>query len=394
MPESLHSMPVYSMRRGLPPAARCDFGVNIIIYLILLFQSTGQLPPARTQLEPDFMSQSGAQSASPFAEASNNAPGYNLADVEVVLFSPVQNTRRVIRDAVHGAGFRRVNVVNSLDKLRRAVRETEFDMLVLEAKEHIEGVCEHIRDIRHGRLGKNPYLVITVITWKPDDTTIRKFVDVGADDIITMPISIGAVTHRVDHIVENRQKFIATSRYVGPDRRDPGRKQDPSDPGGFEVPNGVRFKATGDDSAKVDYEKIERANRIVREHRLRRSTLRFDHFAAKLERFIKQKPGESLPRKELAEMNELVGYIVRETEGDPRSEILELVGSLQKIMNEAAMDGHPEANLFALLRVHGEALLALLRGGEEAAELVVRAVFTAAKVIDKRSSKRKEAEAD
>ena len=123
------------------------------------------------------MSQSGAQSASPFVEASSSAPGYDLADVEVVLFSPVQNTRRVIRDAVHGAGFRRVNVGNSVEKLRRSVRESEFDMLVLEAKEHVDEVCEHIRDIRHGRLGKNPYLVITVITWNPNDVVIREFVD-------------------------------------------------------------------------------------------------------------------------------------------------------------------------------------------------------------------------
>ena len=53
----------------------------------------------------------------------------------MVLFSPVQNTRRIIRDAVHGAGFRRVNVVVSIDALRRAVRDSELDMLVLEAKQ-------------------------------------------------------------------------------------------------------------------------------------------------------------------------------------------------------------------------------------------------------------------
>ncbi len=340
------------------------------------------------------MSQSGAQSASPFVEASSSAPGYDLADVEVVLFSPVQNTRRVIRDAVHGAGFRRVNVVNSVEKLRRAVRESEFDMLVLEAKEHVDEVCEHIRDIRHGRLGKNPYLVITVITWNPNDVVIREFVDAGADDIIMMPISIGAVTSRVDHIVENRQKFIATSKYVGPDRRNPARENDPTDPGGFEVPNGVRFKATGDESAKVDYEKIERANRIVQEHRLRRTTLQFDHIAAKLEHFTKDNPGDKVPGSELSEMADLVQYIGRQTQDDTRSEVLDLVASMQKIMNEAVFEGRPESNLFALLRVHGEALLALLRGGEEAADLVVRAVFTAAKVIDARALKRKNTQTD
>ncbi len=340
------------------------------------------------------MSQSSAQSVPPFVDTASSAPGYDLADVEVVPFSQVQNTRRVIRVAVHGAGFRRVNVVNSIEALRREVREGEFDMLVLEAKEHVDEVYEHILDIRHGRLGKNPYFVITVITWNPNDAVIRRFVDAGADDIIIMPISIGAVTSRVDHIVENRQKFVATSQYVGPDRRSPDRENDPGDPGGFEFPNGVRYKATGDDSAKVDLEKIEYANRIVKEHRLRRTTLHFGRIATSLERFTKEKPGKKVPSDELSKMTDLVQYIARQTQDDTRSEVLDLVGSMQKIMNEAVFEGRPKTGLFALLRVHGEALLALLRGGEEAAELVVRAVFTAAKVIDARALKRENEQTD
>ncbi len=149
------------------------------------------------------MSQFSDQSATPFSDHSRKATGYDLADVDVVLFSPIQNTRRVIRDAVHGAGIRRVNVIVSVEKLRHAVRETEFDMLVLEAKEHLEAVCEHIREFRHGRLSNNPFLVINVITWLPSDDVIRTFIDAGADDIIVMPISIGAVSSRVDNIIEN-----------------------------------------------------------------------------------------------------------------------------------------------------------------------------------------------
>jgi len=223
----------------------------------------------------------------------------------------------------------------STENLRRAVRETEFDMLILEAKDHLELVCEHICDIRHGRLGYNPYLVISVITWKPSDNVIRTLIDAGAD-IIIMPISIGAVTSRVDNIVKNRKEFIATSSYVGPDRRGANRATDNDKVGAFKVPNGVRFKATGDLSVKVDLEKIERANNIVHEHRLRRSTLRFGQLASSLERFIKQKPGQDLPNKELSEMMRLVAHIAGQTENDSRSEIIDLVTSLERIMNEAS----------------------------------------------------------
>ena len=74
---------------------------------------------------------------------------------------------------------------------------------------------------------------------------------------------------------------------MGPDRRHPSRVND-SELVGFDVPNGVRYKTTGDDSAKVDLEKIERANSIVREHRLRRSTLQFGNLATTMKRFINE----------------------------------------------------------------------------------------------------------
>jgi len=337
------------------------------------------------------MNATGAQGALPFFESSNQAAVYDLADVEVVLFSPIQNTRRVILDAVHGAGFRRVNVINSIEKLRRAVRDNGLDMLVLEAKEHDDAVCEHIRDIHHSRLGNNPFLIINVITWRPNDDVIRTFIDAGADDIIVMPISIGAVTSRVDNIIENRKQFVATQRYVGPERRSPGRNTD-DELGGFDVPNGVRYKATGDESAKVNIAKIESANSVVREHRLRRTTLQFGNTADAIEDFIKNNPGDSVPVNNLSEMSDLVDYIARHTEKYSRPEICNLVDSLQEVMDEAAVDSRPEADLFALLGVHGDALLALLRGGEEAADLVVRAVFTATKVLDKRVRKRRAAE--
>ncbi len=335
------------------------------------------------------MSPIGAQGASPFLGASEQNAGYDLEDVEVVLFSPLQNTRRSIRDAVHGAGFRRVDVVTTIEKLRQVLRNTEFDMLVLEAKGHLKAVCEHIQDIRHGRLGSNPFLVINVITWKPSDDVIRTFIDAGADDIIVMPISISAVTNRVDNIIANRKKFVATERYLGPDRRNLGRDDEP-DLVSFEVPNGVRFKATGDESARVDLEKIERANSIVVEHRLRRTTLQFGSFATTMERFINENPDRIIPADELSEISDMARYIARQTENDSRPEIRELVKSLQNVMGEAIFDGRSEANLFALLRVHGEALLALLRGEGEAADLVVRAVLTASEIIDKRVHKRKQ----
>ena len=149
------------------------------------------------------------------------------------------------------------------------------------------------------------------------------------------------------------------------------------------MPNGLRYKATGDELTKVDRARIERANSIVREHRLRRTTLQFSNCATAMQKFIKENSGRSVPANQLSDMSDMVHYIARHTENDSRPEIISLVESLQKIMDEVAVDARPETDLFALL--------ALLRGEEEAADLVVRAVFTATEILEKRLQKQRSA---
>ena len=141
----------------------------------------------------------------------------------------------------------------------------------------------------------------------------------------------------------------------------------------------------------MDLEKISRANSIVTEHRLRRITLQFCKMASQAERFVQQNPGKPVADGDLSEMSDAVLYISRHVENDSRSEIRQLVESLQNVMAEAEVDDVPASDLFALLRVHGEALLGLQRGEEEASDLIVRAIFTATKVIDKRVKKRRQA---
>jgi DNA-binding response OmpR family regulator len=203
-----------------------------------------------------------------------HAAHHNFSDVQVALFSPIHITRE-IHDAIHNAGFQHVDVINSIDTLHRAVNETAFDMIVLEAREQAQPIGGHVQDIRQGRLGKNPYVVINVATWKPRDEAIRAFVDAGTDDILMMPVSSDGVVVRTDSIIDHRRKFVATRRYLGPDRRNPNSSRR-SELGGFSVPNGVRYKATGDPAAKPDRSNIESANRIANEQRLQRAAMQFD----------------------------------------------------------------------------------------------------------------------
>src|SRR3546814_19838847 len=46
-----------------------------------------------------------------------------------------------------------------------------------------------VSDLRHGRLGVNPYLPIILTSWESDKPLVRRVVDAGADDLQVKPLS-------------------------------------------------------------------------------------------------------------------------------------------------------------------------------------------------------------
>jgi|GEM_PF-3087955 len=329
------------------------------------------------------MRQIGIHSGSSNIDHSRRPAGYDLTSVEVALFATGEG-EPIIRSTILGSGIRRLTVVTSPEMLRSAICETEFDMIVLEASKQVEGICDQISDIRQGLLGENPYVVINVASWLSSNDAIRTFINAGTDDITVMPTSVDAVVARLDHIIETRKKFVATLKYLGPDRRAPDRAKN-SELCAFKVPNGLRYKATGYISTRVYMQKIRRTDRIAKEHRLRRTALQFHEIVSAMEGFVKENPDGSVSKKQLSEMMDLVHHIAENLATDPSSEIPELVSSLQNVMKEVVESSRVDGQLCALLRVHAEALLALLRGERDSGELVVRAIFTASKIIEARA---------
>jgi len=311
---------------------------------------------------------------------------YDLAEVNLALFNEKKDTRAILRQSLRGVGFQPLNtiVVGAMDKLRLAVRKSDIDMLILDADRQPRAMYELVRDIRNGRLGPDPYLVTSVVTWRADKGLIHSFLKAGADDVVVMPASISVASRRIDKLIDSRQEFVVTASYIGPDRRSKSRAM-ADELGTFPVPNGLRYKATGDETAKPNAARLQRANRIVQEHRLRRLTLRLEELAGQLERYAVAQPDAPIPSARLGELSELIGQIASFTKDDGRLTVSELIASLGAVMRAVVDRQRAHGDIFALLKVHGQALLAIQRGEKEAADMVVRAVRTAAAIVDKRT---------
>ena len=75
---------------------------------------------------------------------------------------------------LRGIGFwpLRTNVVNVLDNMRVATHRGDIGILILEANRQSRAVYNLVHDIRNGKLGPNPFLVITIVTWRADEALI------------------------------------------------------------------------------------------------------------------------------------------------------------------------------------------------------------------------------
>lgn len=165
-----------------------------------------------------------------------------LPHVATLLYDPVHTNRHLTRNALFTLGFREVDVPVTVPELRRALELGDFDLAILDVTEDETEICSLVYDMRHGRLGRNPFMVVVMTTWNQRGDLVRQVIDSGADDLLVRPLSTGQLKNRIAQQIEARKSFVVTSNYIGPDRRrDQNRRSD--DGVLIAVPNSLQSKA-------------------------------------------------------------------------------------------------------------------------------------------------------
>lgn len=207
-----------------------------------------------------------------------------LPHVATLLYDPIHSNRHLTRNALFTLGFREVDVPVTVPELRRALELGDFDLAILDVTENEAEICALVHDLRHGRLGRNPFMVVVMTTWNQRGDLVRRVIDCGADDLLVRPLSTGQLKNRIAQQVDARKNFVVTSNYIGPDRRrDQNRKSDEDML--IAVPNSLQSKArdgvlSGPSAteinavrANIDRKRIEQAAfhiaitcRLIQEH--------------------------------------------------------------------------------------------------------------------------------
>lgn len=151
--------------------------------------------------------------------------------------------RKELRQILTHAGLRQVSVHGNLKNIVSLIKHVTPDLIIL-SDDLDPGVFDFIRDIRHNRLGTNPFVLITTLVSPENVESVKRAMQAGTDDIIVKPVKEEQLLQRLKRVTVNRAAFVVTSDYLGPDRRTKNR---PSSIRRINVLNTMLEKASGKD---------------------------------------------------------------------------------------------------------------------------------------------------
>ncbi|MGE3475866.1 MAG: cyclic nucleotide-binding domain-containing protein [Rhodospirillaceae bacterium] len=164
---------------------------------------------------------------------------------KVVAFvgEPDDQIRKELRQILNHAGVKQVSAHGNLANLAKLIAQVSPDLLIL-TDDLDPGVFDFIRDIRHNKIGTNPFVLITTLLAPNRVDAVKLAMQAGTDDIIIKPVKEEQLLQRLKRVTVNRAAFVVTSDYLGPDRR---AKNRPSVIRRINVLNTMLEKASGKD---------------------------------------------------------------------------------------------------------------------------------------------------
>lgn len=301
---------------------------------------------------------------------SKEAGKADLSKIRIALCGLNRQVLLPVRSELMGLGYHGVEWIRSDEELRRWIQQGIPDLIVADHQLDDGAAIQTIREVRNGDLGENPFAVVILTTWANDPGNVRDAINSGIDDLIVAPYSTGQLLDRIQKLITDRKPFIATSDYVGPERRrDPTRKSEiPT----FEPPNTLRMRQEGKsvDTAALK-EQIAESNTRIQEEKLRRIGFQISFLVdLTLPKFgigeFDQETTDHLER--LAVMS---GEAVQRLDGTRYEGISQLCTSMHKLAKRIAADpGAAAADDVELLKPLSRAILEAFFPSESTGDLV------------------------
>lgn len=169
----------------------------------------------------------------------------SLVQAKVLICESNGSLRQAVRNALTNLGIHEAEEANGYGKARQSLEMGGFDVVVLAAALEGRDGCALLREVRHGRLGPDPFIVAVTLLPPGDPAGLRRAVDSGTDDLLLIPFPVGQLANRLEALATRRKPFVVTHDYIGPDRRSLDRPQAGAAAVTLDAPNPLAARVAG-----------------------------------------------------------------------------------------------------------------------------------------------------
>lgn len=169
--------------------------------------------------------------------------------VRLVLGEPDPPFCKVVTSALFPLGLRDISVCHEGERVRQAAAAT-VDVIVCDTKLPRLDFKTFAQDIRQGRVGDNPFVVLIATARDEAEAQADRISASGADELMIEPVHPLMLVRRIGLLSKERKSFVMTPGYVGPTRR-AERRNDGSDDNLVAVPNTLRAKVVEQKSTQA-----------------------------------------------------------------------------------------------------------------------------------------------
>jgi PleD family two-component response regulator len=138
---------------------------------------------------------------------------------------PADGPGAALRDLAQGLGFAHVLAFDNLGRSEQQLQHTPVCFFLFAAVEDLSGLRTVAHQVRFSTSRRIRFSPLIYFSESASVETIRSCVDMGFDDVITVPFSRDRVMGRLEHQLNRNLVFFETANYVGPDRRTTPRAQ-------------------------------------------------------------------------------------------------------------------------------------------------------------------------
>lgn len=288
----------------------------------------------------------------------------DFGNAGVILAEPGRRLRDELQQVLVDLGFRRILATGNLLAVKKGLEEAAAHLLVGDTKLPEGDLSELVKQIRHSELGNDPFLVVITLVSNPTPALIRRVIDSGPDDVLVKPFEAVHLADRVNTLARGRKRFVVTTDYIGPDRRQVNRGSGMEVPL-IDVPNPLLMAATGQLGSRIQSKSTQLALARVNVQKVERHAYQIGYLMDRIVPDLMAGAGVEVIGENLALLHKVAEDLSKRIRETPYRHVTEMCMTLANMAGEMKANGGGMANDNLMLMAK---LTALIRRAFDTAE--------------------------